>query len=545
MEKSELESNDLVCKYVRLGRERLERDRLTGHERGLYYDEEAAQHAVDFFKYLKHSKGEWAGEEFTLSAWQEYEIIRPLFGWRRSDGTRRFRVAYIEIPRKNGKSTLLAGIGLYLFMADGEQGAEVYSAATKKDQARIVFEEAKRMLKASPELLEYATIHRDNLALGVTNSFYRPLSADVNSMDGFNIHGAIIDELHAHKTSELWDVIYTGRGSRRQPLMVAITTAGNNRESVCWEQRDYGTKILEQIFDDDSFFVYIAHADDSDDWTKECTWIKANPNYGISVKPDEMREACEKAQRQTSARNSFLQKRLNMWTEQFEAWIPVENWDNCCKPISIEDLKGKSCYLGLDLSNRIDMTALSLLFPLDGGVKRVFPFFFMPEERLKLKEHQGKRFYNKWYQDGFIIKTPGDVIDYDYILQKIKSLGELYSITEIGFDPWNSTQLVTDLQAEGFNVVPLRQGYGTLSDPSKEFEKLILSKHIEHDGNPVFRWMIKNVGTECDAAGNIKPSRKKSSDKIDAVVATIMALARDIVHTTDRSVYEERGILAF
>lgn len=544
MEKSE-PNNELVCKYVRLARERQKRDLETGHERGLYYDEDAAQHAVDFFKYLKHSKGEWAGDEFTLQPWQEHEIIRPLFGWKRADGTRRFRVAYIELPRKNGKSTLLAGIGLYLFMADGEPGAEVYSAATKKDQARIVYEEAKRMLKASPELAQFVTIHRDNLALEQTNSFYRPLSADVNSMDGFNIHGAIIDELHAHKTGELWDVIYTGRGSRRQPLMLAITTAGNNRESICWEQRDYGTKILEQIFDDDSFFCYVTHIDEGDDWTQEWVWKKANPNYGISVKPDEMHEACDKAKRQTSARNAFLQKRLNLWTEQMEAWIPVENWDLCVKDISLEDLKGKPCYLGLDLSNRIDMTALSLLFPLEGGRKLVFPFFFMPEERLKLKEHQGKRFYNKWYQDGFIIKTPGDVIDYDYILQKIKSLAELYNIIEIGFDPWNSTQLVTDLQGEGFNVVPLRQGYGTLSDPSKEFEKLILSKHIEHDGNPVFRWMIKNVGTESDAAGNIKPSRKKSSDKIDAVVATIMALARDIVHANDKSIYEQRGVIAF
>jgi phage terminase large subunit-like protein len=325
--------------------------------RGLHFHPQAAQHAIDFFGFLRHSKGEWAGQTFTLAPWQAF-VVGSLFGWQRMDGLRRFRTAYCAVPRKNGKSTLSAGIGLYLLVADGEQGAEIYSAATTRDQARIVFDEAKRMVGSSPALKRVSVLI-NNLNVEASASRFMPLSADASSMDGLNVHGAIIDELHAHRTRHVVDVLETATGARRQPLLFEITTAGYDRHSICFEHHDYAIKLLEGVLQDDSWFAYIASADENDDWTNQKVWRKANPSFGISVKADDLARKAEKAIALPGAQNAFRRMHLNEWTEQAERWIDIGAWDACDGQVNLEHLRGRTCFGGLDLSTTTDVTALA------------------------------------------------------------------------------------------------------------------------------------------------------------------------------------------
>lgn len=531
-------------RWVRLAVERHLRDLETGHERGLWFDEKAAGKAIRFFGFLKHSKGEWAGQTISLEPWQQF-ILWVIFGWKRADGLRRFRTAYQEIARKNGKSTLASGIGLYLFDADGEPGAEVYTAATKRDQARITHSEATRMVKGSQLLRKRISIFKDNLNVEATASKFEPLGRDADSMDGLNIHGCIIDELHAHKTRDLWDVLETATGSRRQPLMYAITTAGFNRQSICYEQHDYTRKILERVIDDDTFFGIIFSLDDGDDWEDERNWPKANPNLGVSVKLDDLRRKAEKARQMPAALNAFLRLHMNQWTQSETKWIDPDRWASCGEAVDADGLRGRICYGGLDLSSTIDISALVLVFPPQAAGDRfqVMARFWVPEESVHERSRRDRVPYEAWLREGYIQATPGNVIDYDFIVAEVQDLAGRYDLREIAFDRWGATQLSHTLIDEGFTVVPFGQGFASMSSPMRELERLITGGELAHGNNPVLRWMADNLVARQDPAGNIKPDKERSIEKIDGMVALIMGLDRAIRNEgPENSVYEERGL---
>jgi phage terminase large subunit-like protein len=535
-----------VCRLIRLAVERHQRDLETGAARGLYFDRAAADRVIQFFKFCCHSKGELAGQAIQLEPWQQF-IYWVAFGWKRKiDNLRRFRTIYIELPRKNGKSTMMSGTGIYMLVADGEPGAEVYAAATKKDQARIVHADAIKMRDASPSLRKRIQKFRDNLSIPETNSKFIPLGADEDTLDGLNTHCNIIDELHAHKTRKVWDVLETATGARRQPLQVAITTAGFDKHSICWEQHTYSEKILSQIIDDDTYFAFIACLDDDADWEDEQEWFKANPNLGISKKLDDMRRLALKAKEQPAALNSFLRLHLDRWTKQDVLWMPMDKWNACAAAVDGEELYGRECIGALDLASKTDLAALSLLFaPVDDDEPwKLLQYFWCPEENAELRSKKDRVPYDVWIRQGFIKATEGNVTDYDFIRRDIGDLAADYRIKEIAFDPWNATQLVTQLTGDGMEMVEFRQGFASMSAPTKELMAMVLGNKIAHGGNPVLDWMASNVTVRQDPAGNLKPDREKSTEKIDGIVTLIMAIGRAIVQPEDSgSVYDSRGVL--
>lgn len=518
----------LAGKLVRLACQRHLDD--LKNARGLKFEKEEAAKAIRFFQHLKHYKGEWAGQPFILDPWQCF-IVGSIFGWKRADGLRRFRVAYEEIARKNGKSQTAAGVGIKLGFFDQEPGAEVYCAATKRDQAKIVFGDAKRMVVASAGFRKEIGVFTSNLHSTGTNSKMEPLGADADTMDGLNIHGAIIDELHAHKTRAMVDVIETATGARRQPLVFEITTAGFDRHSVCWEHREYSVKVLEGSIQDDSWFAYIATIDEGDDWADESVWVKANPGLGVSVKLDDLRRKCEKAKQLPGAQNAFKRLHLNVWTEVNERWIEAEAWDACGFEVDADELAGRNCFGGLDLSTTKDITAGVLVFPPveDGEKWKVLCRFFVPEDSIRERVERASVPYDVWERQGLIEATEGNVVDYNIVQQRIIEDSEKFAIREYAFDRFNSTQLVRNLMDEGVNMVPFGQGFVSMSAPVKELEKLVLQKQIAHGGNPVLKWMASNISAKQDPAGNIKFDKSKSSEKIDGMVALAMALGRAIV----------------
>lgn len=514
-----------------------------------YFDPRAAEMAVMFFEnYLVHSKGEWAGQPFKLQKWQADEVIRPLFGWKRkSDNTRRFRRAYLELPRKNGKSTMSSGIALYLLFADNEPGAEVYSAAADRDQAAIVFDEAKKMVQASPALDKRAQVLKNSVLYERTNSVYRVLSSDVPTKHGLNVHGVVFDELHAQPNRDLFDVLTTGTGSRRQPMVVMITTAGWNRESICWEQHDYARKVLKGIIDDPEYFAFIAAADEKDDWMDPAVWAKANPSLGVTIKPDYLEAEAKRASMTPAYQNSFRRLHLNQWTQQETRWMPIEKWDKCDLVLDLNLLKNAECYGGLDLSSTSDLASFVLDFPSEPGDERelhqVLARFWIPEENMIERARKDRVPYDAWVRDGLIKTTPGNTIDYGFIVKEIIELSEIYNIREIAFDRWGAFQVSQQLEGAGLTMVGFGQGYQSMSFPTKELLRIVLDEKLAHGGHPVMRWMADNMVVTMDPAGNIKPDKKKSREKIDGIVALIMALDRAIRHlgATD-SVYNERGI---
>lgn len=529
-----------ACKWVRLFCERHEKDLKRGTKRGLYFDEEEAERVLRFFDFLRHSKGEWGGQAFILSPWEQ-AYLWVLFGWRKKDGSRRFRISYLEVARKNGKSTLAAGVALYLLDGDKEPGAEVYSAATKRDQAKIVHGEACRMVRASTMLKQFITVRTDNMFVLDTNSKFEPLSSDYNSLDGLNIHGAIVDEVHAHKTRDLWDILETATGARRQPLMFAITTAGVSRQGICRELHDYLEKVLDGSLEDDSFCGIIFTLDEEDDYTDERVWVKANPNLGVSVKLDDLRDKIRKAREAPAALNAFLRLHMNVWTQAETRWIDPDAWAACGEQTPLEDLRKEPCYAGLDLSSTTDISAFVLKFPRTGDA---LGWFWIPEDEMEKRERRDRVPFSAWVRHEYVEATPGNVIDYEYIRQRIKQVAaEFRGLREIGYDPWNATQLAIQLEEDGFNVVPVRQGFQTLSPAAKELEREIMSGELRHGGNPVLRWMAANVVLAIDPAENIKPDKAKSAERIDGIVALCMAISRQIQGEDDTSIYETRGLL--
>jgi phage terminase large subunit-like protein len=533
---------------IRLTVERHVSDLADGAARGLVFDREKAERAITFCSYLKHSKGEWAGQFFVLSPWQMFTFW-CLFGWYKADGTRRFRTAYVELPRKNGKSTMGAGVGLLLAFADGEPGAEVYSAATKRDQAIIVHGEATRMVKATLELLDLIDVFKNNLSRADTHQKYEPLGADDDTMDGLNVHGAVVDELHAHKTRAVFDLMETGTSARRQPMLFCITTAGTDQSetSVCWEQHVYGEQILRHIIEDDSFFVFISAIDEKDNWEDEQVWYKANPNLGISKKLEYMRQQAKKAKNMPSKLNTFLRLDLNRWTQQVIRWINMELWnDHAGPPIEEEALRGRLCFGGLDLSSVSDLTAWMLLFPDPARPDRItiLPRLWCPEAKLHDEHNRYHQQYQAWARDGWLRTTPGNAIDYETIRAQILDDASTFQVQEIAVDRlFQGYQLSMQLADEGLTVAACGMGYMSMAGPCKEFERRLLGGHLHHGGHPVLKWMANNVAVREDPAGNLKPDKASSQGKIDGIVGILLALDRIMRQDATGSVYEERGVL--
>lgn len=539
--------------YVRLARERQQRDLENQGALGLWFDGKLADRAVYFFRrFLRHSKGAYAQKPFELEPWQEHDIIRPLFGWRRVveglppwEWPRRYRKAYLEVARKNGKSTLGAGIGNLLTFADGEQGAEVYSAATKRDQAKIVHSEAVRMVKASPDLKANAYTILNNISVPRSNSKYEPLGADADTLDGLNVSGCIIDEVHAHKTRDVVDKIVTGTGSRWQPLVVMITTAGvYDKTSICWEQHQYGIDILEGHKKDETFFVYIATLDEEDDWMDEKVWPKANPNLGVSVSLEGLRADIKEAREKPAAQNNIRRYKLNQWTAQVNRWLMMDKWDACAGQVDEDELKGKPCIAALDLASKKDLTGLALIFPTFPKVKVLFRAF-VPREGMLRRVKLDQVPYDAWERDGQLIATEGNVTDYGVIKACLAGFSKRYDLRRLYFDPWNASHLINEIQQEtGIECVEVAQTYNGLSEASKLLEALLLGEDIEHGGHPVARWCAGNVAIETDGQENYKPSKKKAKEKIDLIVALIMALRgiTDNVIEGSKSPYDKHGV---
>lgn len=555
-------------KYERRAYERHARDLALvaqpgGHPKGFYFDEMDAERVIRFTeRFCKHHKGEWAGQKLLLEDWQKF-VLRCVFGWKRSDGRRRFTEAYEEVGRKNGKSEKVAAVGNYLMVADDEPGAEVYSTATKEDQAKIIWSASKEMVKQSPDLKKHVKIMQKTLICERTMSFFKPLGSDSDTLDGLNPHGHLCDEMHAHKKRELYDVMATAMGARRQPLTFIITTAGvYDPESIGWEMHTRAQQVLDGVVEDDHFFAIIFAADEehtdengikvpADDWRDPKTWYKANPNLGISVKYDYLVEQCEKAKKQPSFLNTFLRLHLNVWTQQVTRWISLEHWNACPKPtpvLTLQDCKGRAAYGGLDLSTKVDICAAAFALP-DGEYYDMFWRFWVPEELVKERARTAKKpDYAAWVRAGWLCTTPGNVVDYEFIRRDIVGIAQVVNLKQLGYDPWNATQLATQLTGDfGEDVLlEMRQGMKTLSEPSKEFEKLVMSKKLRHYDNPVMRWMVDNAAIRRDANDNIAPDKRSAVGKIDGLVAGIMALGRAIlVPPEQKSVYELRGVLAF
>jgi phage terminase large subunit-like protein len=515
-------------------------------EQGCYFDAKSSERVRNFFqKFLRHSKGEFAGKPFELLPWQWERVIEPLFGWKMPDGTRRFRRCGIAVPKKNGKSTLLAGIGLYLLCGDGEQGAEVYSAAADRKQAAIIFDEAANMVEASDALSSRITLRRANksMAYPAANARYEALSAEVETKEGFNVHGLLFDELHAQPTPNLWNTLRYAGAARKQPLIFWISTAGVDKESICYLQWKNALDVQESRAVDVSLLPCIFAADEAADPWGEETWKAANPSYGSTISRRDMQEAAEEAKNNPSQENTFRRYRLNQWTKQESKWISNEKWERCRAEYTPTELQGCKCWAGLDLATTTDINALVLLFK-EGAKYRLLPYFWSPEAALRTRERSNRQRIDHWSRAGLIKLTDGNSVDYGVIRADINDLGDKYKIREIAIDPWNATSLATDLQNDGFTVEFVRMGYYSLSPATKELEKLIVNGSIEHPGNPVLDWMFSNITIQQDPAGNVKPSKAKSSDKIDGIVALLLALARAIKQEQPKkSVYDKRGIL--
>ena len=554
--------------------------------KGSHYDKALADYAVSFIQCLCHTKGTWAGKPFELIDWQE-RIIRDLFGVVKENGYRQFNTAYIEIPKKMGKSELAAAVALLLTCGDGEERAEVYGCAADRQQASIVFEVAADMVKMCPALSKRVKIlaSQKRIVYHPTNSFYQVLSAEAYSKHGFNIHGVVFDELHTQPNRKLFDVMTKGSGdARMQPLYFLITTAGTDTRSICYETHQKAKDILEGRKIDPTFYPVIYGADEEDDWTDPKVWKKANPSLGITVGIDKVKAACESAKQNPAEENSFRQLRLNQWVKQAVRWMPMEKWDRCAFATSEDDLEGRVCYGGLDLSSTTDITAFVLVFPprvvasstslaspqaaklghsaappfptqpaslgLHGDPMfedkyTVLPYFWIPEDNIDLRVRRDHVPYDVWERQGYLQTTEGNVVHYGYIEKFIERLGERFNIREIAFDRWGAVQMVQNLEGMGFTVVPFGQGFKDMSPPTKELMKLVLEERIAHGGHPVLRWMMDNIYIRTDPAGNIKPDKEKSTEKIDGAVATIMALDRAIRcgNDTSESVYDSRGLL--
>jgi phage terminase large subunit-like protein len=482
-----------------------------------------AQDPIAFINSLTHTKGAFASQTFNLRPWQR-RIIKQLFT-KRKDGVRQYRSCLLMLPRKNGKTELAAALALYGLLADGETGAEVYSAAADRDQAALVFNVAAQMIRNDPALDAacYIVDSQKRIVHRTSGSFYRAISAEAYSKHGFNASMVIYDELHAAPSRELYDVLSTSMGARRQPLLLAISTAGYDRHSILWELYQHAKKVQERPALDPTFLPVLYEAPIDAAWTDRRVWRKANPALGDFRSLEEMQIACARAQEIPAQENNFRRLYLNQWTEQASRWLALTAWDACRTPAAA--LAGRRGYVGMDLSSTTDLTALVAVFPDEDGGFDVLAQFFVPQERIRDRALRDRVPYDQWAKDGSLVATPGPVVDYEAVRQALKVWAAQFQIQMVAFDPWNATDLVGRLEKQdGLTCVPMRQGFGSLSAPTKSLEKAILARQLRHDGHPVLRWNVSNVAVESDATGNLKPSKVASTERIDGVVALIMAV---------------------
>ncbi len=494
------------------------------------YSKKHADYAVAFIENLQHTKGVWAGKPFELFPWQE-QIVRDLFGILKPDGYRQFRHCFVEICKKSGKSELAAAIALFLLCADKEQGAEIYGVANDRKQASIVFDVARDMVLQNVALNRLCKImdSQKRIVFLPTRSFYTAMSSEVNTKYGLNTHGCVFDELLGQTDRKLFDVMVNGaNAARKQPLSFVITTAGSDRNSICYEEHMKALDILEGRKIDSTYYPVVFNSSDDADWTDPAVWRSINPSFGKIVDEEYYRNACESAKQNPSEEIQFRQFFLCQWTNSAVRWMPMEKYDKGATPFKPEDLAGRVCFGGLDLASTDDIAALVLVFPPEeeNGCYYVLPHFWIPKENLARRVQKDHVPYDKWEREGFLNATDGNVIHYDFIEQKIAELGEKHHIAEICYDRWGAIQMAQNLEGKDFKMIAFGQGYQSMSPPSKELMRLVLDEKIIHGGNPVLRWMIDNVYIESDAAANIKPSKKKSTEKIDGAVALIMALDR-------------------
>ena len=516
-----------------------------------HYDKAKADRAVKFIENLCHTKGKWAGKRFWLLPWQE-QLIRDIFGIVKPDGYRQFRTAFVEICKKVGKSELAAAVALYLLYADNEPSAEVYGAAADRQQASIVFDVAKQMVEMSPALLKRSKLMTATKRIvNYGNSgYYQVLSAEVGGKHGFSVSGLVFDEIHTQPNRQLYDVLTKGSSDARQnPLHFIITTAGTDRHSIAYELHTKAVDILEGRRVDPTFYPVVYGLKDDEDWEDEANWYKVNPSLGYTVDIERLRDAYREAKQNPADEVTFKWLRLNMWVSSTVAWIPDSIFMKGNEEIDLAALEGRDCYGGLDLSSTGDITALVLMFPpRDEDEKYILlPFFWVPEETIPQRVKAASVPYDIWERQGYLLSTEGNVIHYDFIEKFINDLAEKYHICEIAVDRWNATQMIQNLEGDGFTMVPFGQGFASMSGPTKDFYRLLMEGQIIHGGHPVLRWMAGNVVVDTDPAGNIKVTKAKSKEKIDGIVAAIMALDRCIRNQTEPqgSVYDERGLLVF
>lgn len=553
-----VEGRILACKLVIAACQRqlddLERSR-SDPSWPYVFDEGRAGRVCRYVEQLPHIKGPKGGQLIELEPWQCF-VYTTVFGWvRRDTQRRRFRRVYIEVPRGNAKSTMSSGTALYCLSADGEPGAEVYSAATTRDQAKIVWGDAAAMLKKRRPLKTRLGLESTRHAIfqAATDSKFVPLSRDADNLDGLNIHCAVIDELHAHKTREVYDVVETGTGKRDQSLLWVITTAGSDTSGIGYEVRSFCVKLLEGVLEDDSQFAVIYTIDQGDDWTSPEVWRKANPNWGVSVQPDVFAQLARKAMNVASAQGNFLTKHLNVWVSAGQSWMNMAAWEKCADPsLRLEDFREDPCFAAFDLSSKVDIAASVALFYRDlpavsakgePTTERHYYLFlksYLPEAAIRESSNSQ---YQGWVKDGWITPTSGDVIDFDLIREDHIALSKEVNLRETAYDPWQAQQLANELQREGLVLVELRPTVQNFSEPMKELEALVRSGRLHHDGNPVLRWMVSNVVCKYDAKDNIYPRKLRPENKIDGAVAAIMAMNRAMLAPEEEtSVYETRGI---
>jgi phage terminase large subunit-like protein len=502
-----------------------------------------ADHAVRVINKLSHTKGPFARQLFKLRPWQEHQIVRPLFQTG-ENGLRKYRSSLVMMPRKNGKSELAAAFAIHGLMFDGEEGAEVYSAAADKDQAALVFNVAAQMIRNEPRLLALVDIidSQKRIVHRKSGSIYRAISAEAYSKHGFNASRVIYDELHAAPNRELYDVLTTSMGARSQPLMIAISTAGYDRHSILWELYSHAKRVQENPGLDPTFLPVIFELAENADWTDEREWHKCNPALGDFRSLDDMRIAFQRAKEIQAQQNTFKRLFLNCWTEQAQRWIDMAAWDGCAGATDWirlrESLTGRACYAGLDLSSRDDLTALVLVFEDPDEGMTILPFFWVPADGAEKRGRTDRVPYPQWIRDGLITATDGNVIDQGFIREDINQLAKVYQIKQIGFDPWNATKLCLELQGDGIQVVETRQGFRTLSEPTKHLGALVAGRTLRHGGHPVLRWMASNMVVRQDPNGNLAPDKSKVTERIDGIVASIMGIGAVLLNRAQDPQYQ-------
>jgi phage terminase large subunit-like protein len=522
-------------------------DRWKSPDSPFRFDERKAARVCQFVEAMPHIKGEWAKNRgtITLQPWQAF-ILSTIFGWIKVEsGMRRFRQVYIEVPRKNAKSTLTSAVALFMLALDGEEGAELYSAGTTRDQAGIVFRDSMAMVNKSPEFRKAFNVSANSLAIFKkdTNSRYMALSSQDHRLDGLNPHFSMLDEVHAMNNRGLYDVLDTAMAARSQPMLWMITTAGNNMAGVCYEQHKYTLDLVYGTHTDESYFGIVYTIDNVDHWTEEVEWIKANPNYGVSVKKDELRDKCNKAVAVPNAQNAFLTKRLNVWVNADAAWMNMLAWNRCGdSTVTVEDFVGRECYIGMDLASRSDLCAVVLLFPLEQQRIAIFGRYYLPDETVKRMSKQ----YSGWEREGRLIATEGAMTDQEAILIDLMEFARRFQVRALCYDPWQSVTLEGQLQKLGFTVplIKLENSTRNLSAPMKEFEALVLDGRVLHDGDPVMTWMMSNVVCHYDARDNVFPRKERQENKIDGPMAVLYAMNRYLIEYGRSCVYEERGLIA-